>query len=122
MAFFSSLSFILVSSKPNKLYLELSFNYLKLSEYNLAFNKDAFYKLKEFKENSLSVNLREMKVGCKPVSLFKEKVLIELSKKEEMKAIIKSENSNAKIEKAVEFEVIEESIEYFDYLVSQLEK
>ncbi|WP_236352407.1 hypothetical protein [Francisella noatunensis] len=36
MAFFSSLSFILVSSKPNKLYLELSFNYLKLSEYNLA--------------------------------------------------------------------------------------
>ncbi|WP_234384174.1 carotenoid oxygenase family protein, partial [Francisella noatunensis] len=31
------LSFILVSSKPNKLYLELSFNYLKLSEYNLAF-------------------------------------------------------------------------------------
>ncbi|MBK2028090.1 hypothetical protein IB655_00475 [Francisella noatunensis] len=63
-----------------------------------------------------------MKVGCKPVSLFKEKVLIELSKKEEMKAIIKSENSNAKIEKAVEFEVIEESIEYFDYLVSQLEK
>ncbi|WP_234393526.1 hypothetical protein, partial [Francisella noatunensis] len=36
LAFFSSLSFILVSSKPNKLYLELSFNYLKLSEYNLA--------------------------------------------------------------------------------------
>ncbi|WP_234393533.1 hypothetical protein [Francisella noatunensis] len=45
MAFFSSLSFILVSSKPNKLYLELSFNYLKLSEYNLAsikYNNEEF--------------------------------------------------------------------------------
>ncbi|WP_236352427.1 hypothetical protein, partial [Francisella noatunensis] len=45
LAFFSSLSFILVSSKPNKLYLELSFNYLKLSEYNLAVYKNLFYKL-----------------------------------------------------------------------------
>ncbi|WP_236352448.1 hypothetical protein, partial [Francisella noatunensis] len=54
LAFFSSLSFILVSSKPNKLYLELSFNYLKLSEYNLANKKilDCYYKL----INSLNVN------------------------------------------------------------------
>ncbi|MBK2110303.1 hypothetical protein [Francisella tularensis] len=75
----------------------------------------------EFKEKSLFVNLREMNVGDN-ISIFKEKVLIELPKKEEIKVIIKSENSNAKIEKAVEFEVIEESIEYFDYLESLLKE
>ncbi|MWX60560.1 hypothetical protein FM854_02495, partial [Francisella tularensis] len=58
----------------------------------------------------MSINLREMSVGDN-ISIFKEKVLIELPKKEEIKVIIKSENSNAKIEKAVEFEIEENPIE-----------
>ena len=82
------------------------------------YNKNAYYKFKEFNEKSLFINLREMNVGDN-ISIFKEKVLIELPKKEEIKVIIKSENSNAKIEKAVEFETEENPIEYFDYLMSQ---
>ncbi|ABO47008.1 hypothetical protein [Francisella tularensis] len=69
----------------------------------------------------MSINLREMSVGDN-ISIFKEKVLIELPKKEEIKVIIKSENSNAKIEKAVEFEIEENPIEYFDYFASELEE
>lgn len=114
--------------KPNKMVAHNNF----MSSYNRNFSfqlptlppmyiKDAFRKFMEFKEKSLFVNLREMNVGDN-ISIFKEKVLIELPKKEEIKVIIKSENSNAKIEKAVEFEVIEESIEYFDYLESLLKE
>lgn len=84
-------------------------------------NIDNYLKFKEFKEKSLSVNLRDINVGD-DIHIFREKVLIELPKKEEIKVIIKSENSNAKIEKTVEFEIEENPIEYFDYLASELEE
>ena len=83
-------------------------------------NKDAYRKFMKFKENSLFVNLRDMNVGDN-ISIFKEKVLIDLPKKEEIIVTIKSENSNAKIEQTIEFEIEENLMEYYDYLKSQLD-
>jgi hypothetical protein len=94
-----------------------------LQDYNslTLFDQDAYRKYREFKEKYLSVNLKNMNVGDN-ISIFKEKVLIELPKKEDIKVVIKSEKSNAKIEKTVEFEIEENPIEYYDYLKSELDK
>ncbi|MFT4693214.1 MAG: hypothetical protein ACI8TE_000102 [Francisella sp.] len=84
-------------------------------------NKDAYRKFKEFNKKFIYVNLRDMNVGD-DIPVFKEKVLIELPKKEEIKIVIKSESSNAKIEKTVEFEIEQEPVEYYYYLKSQLDE